>query len=478
METAETALAAPGTPAPKAISPAEADGLTGARRWQAAIAVWLAIAMTVLDSAIANVALPTIARDFGAAPSESIWIVNAYQLAIVTSLLPLASLGERVGYRRIFRVGLGLFTVASLLCAFSHSMPMLTVARTLQGLGAAGVMSVNGALVRFIYPHAKLGQGIGFNAMVVSASSAIGPTVASGILALGPWPWLFGVNIPIGVAALLVGWRALPQNPLSERRFDWRSALLNALTFGLVFSGIDVLTRTRARLVGALETLAGVIVGGLLVARELGQPRPLVPLDLLRDRLFALSVATSIASFTAQMLAFVALPFHFENTLHYGQVATGLLLTPWPAAVGIMAPIAGALADRMSTAILCAIGLAIFCGGLAALASMPAGAAPLDIGWRMATCGLGFGLFQSPNNRMMLTSAPRERAGAAGGMLGTARLTGQTIGAVLTAIFLHLMGDPGEVVGLWVAAGFAALAATVSLSRQAVPRAPTALAGG
>jgi DHA2 family multidrug resistance protein-like MFS transporter len=193
-----------------------------------------------------------------------------------------------------------------------------------------------------------------------------------------------------------------------------------------------------------------------------------VPFDLLRDRLFALSVATSIASFAAQMLAFVALPFHFENVLHFGQVETGLLLTPWPLAVGVMAPIAGWLADRMSTAVLCAIGLAVFCAGLAALAALPSGPTALDIGWRMAVCGIGFGFFQSPNNRMMLTSAPRERAGAAGGMLGTARLTGQTVGAVMTAIFLHLFGDPGEVFGLWVAAGFAALAALVSLSRTAV----------
>jgi len=446
----------------------EADGLPTPQRWQAAFAVWLAIAMTVLDSAIANVALPTIAHDFGAAPSEAIWIVNAYQLAIVVALLPLASLGDIIGYRRIFRGGLILFTLSSLACAGSHSMLTLTIARTLQGLGAAGVMSVNGALVRHIYPQAKLGQGIGFNAMVVSASSAIGPTVAAGILALGPWQWLFGINIPIGVAAMVVGWTTLPLNQLSERRFDWLSALLNAFTFGLVFSGIDVLTRTRARLAGAAETAIGLAVGALLVFRELGQARPLVPVDLLRNRLFALSVATSIASFTAQMLAFVALPFRFENTLHFGQVATGLLLTPWPAAVGVMAPVAGWLADRVSTAVLCAVGLALFCLGLAALASLPAAPGVVDIGWRMAVCGVGFGLFQSPNNRMMLTSAPRERAGAAGGMLGTARLTGQTLGAVMTAIFLHLFGAPGEVVGLWVAAGFAALAAAVSLSRTAV----------
>ena len=446
----------------------EPDGLPSPRRWRAAVAIWLALAMTVLDSAIANVALPTIARDFGAAPSDSIWIVNAYQLAIVVALLPLASLGEIFGYRRVCKAGLVLFTLASLACALSRSMPALTVARTLQGLGAAGVMSVNGALLRHIYPQARLGAGIGYNAVVVSASSAVGPTVASAILAFGPWPWLFAVNIPVGIAALVAGWRSLPENPLAERRFDWPSALLNALTFGLVISGVDLLTRTRARLIGGLETAAGILVGALLVCRELPRPRPLVPLDLLKHRQFALSVATSIVSFSAQMLAFVALPFEFENVLRYDQVTTGLLLTPWPAGVCITAPLAGRLADRMSTPVLCAAGLLFFAAGLALLASMPVSPGPFSIAWRMAVCGAGFGFFQSPNNRMMLSSAPRERAGAAGGMLGTARLTGQTTGAVLTAIFLHLLGARGEVVGLWVAAAIAVAAAAVSLSRMAV----------
>jgi DHA2 family multidrug resistance protein-like MFS transporter len=422
----------------------------------------------VLDSSIANVALPTIAHQFGAAPSESIWVVNAYQLAIVTTLLPLASLGEIVGYRLVNRAGIILFTIASLACATSHSMPVLTAARALQGLGAAGVMSVNGALVRHIYPNAQLGHGIGLNAMVVSAASAIGPTVAAGILAIGPWQWLFGINLPIGLASMAIGWRCLPENELQPRRFDWLSATLNALTFGLVISGVDLWTRTKEQLAGALETVGGLVVGALLVLREVSRPRPLVPIDLLKSPIFALSVATSIASFAAQMLAFVALPFHFENTLHFDQVETGLLLTPWPAAVGLTAPVAGWLADRMSTPVLCAIGLALFCAGLASLALIAPHPSALDVGWRMALCGMGFGFFQSPNNRMMLTAAPRERAGAAGGMLGTARLTGQTFGAVVVAILLHLYGDPGEVIGLWVAAACAATAAAVSLTRTAV----------
>jgi DHA2 family multidrug resistance protein-like MFS transporter len=447
-----------------------ADGLDPPARYWAVGSVALAIGMTVLDSAIANVALPVIARDFGARPAESIWIINAYQLAIVVSLLPLASLGEMVGFRRIYMAGLGLFTVASLACALSPNLTVLAAARALQGFGAAGVMSMNGGLVRFIWPSRMLGRGIGINAMVVSVAAAAGPTIAAGILALGPWPWLFAVNIPVGLAALLLASRVLPANPLSGRRFDVVSAGLNALTFGLVITGADVVTRTHAKLMGALQLAAGITSGALLARREWGRPRPLVPFDLLRDRVFALSIATSIASFAAQTLAIVSLPFHFELSLHRSQVVTGLLMTPWPAAIAVLAPGAGWLSDRFSPPLLCAAGLLILSGGLVALAFLPPGAADPDIAWRMAACGLGLGLFQAPNNRMMLTAAPRERAGAAGGMLSTARLTGQTTGAVLTAILFELFTARGEILALELGAGFALVAGVISLLRLGGPR--------
>ena len=434
------------------------------RAWAIA-SVALAIAMCVLDSSIANVALPVIARQFGAQPAESGWIVNAYQLASVMSLLPLASLGEIVGYRRIYLAGLTVFTVASLACAASRSLNLLAFARCLQGFGAAGVMSVNGALVRFIYPQRLLGRGVGLNAMVVSITAAIGPSVASAILAVGSWPWLFAVNIPVGLAALTLAWRVLPGNPLSERPFDWPSALLNAATFGLVIGGVDTLTRTAAKVTGALELGLGVAAGALLAAREWRRPRPLVPFDLLRDRTFTLSVLTSIGSFAAQMLAFVSLPFHFENDLHHSQVATGLLMTPWPAAVAVAAPLAGRLADRFNAAALAAAGLAALTAGFVALMLLGPHAGALDIGWRMALCGAGFGFFQAPNNRMLLTGAPRERSGAAGGMLGTARLTGQTLGAVLTAVCLQFLGGQGETGALALGAAFAFSAAAFSALR-------------
>jgi DHA2 family multidrug resistance protein-like MFS transporter len=442
------------------------DGLPTPRRYWSIAATWLALTMAVLDSAIANVALPTIARDLQAHPAESIWIVNAYQLATVVALLPLAALGEMISYRRVFQAGLVLFVLASGGCAMAHTLPELALARMVQGLGAAGVMSVNGALVRYTYPHRQLGRGIGLNALVISVAAVIGPTIASAILAVGPWQWLFAVNLPVGALAFAVALYSLPDSPRSGRKFDWPSAGFNVLAFGLIIMGVDELTRGggSSSLFGGVELMLGVTSAVVLVRRSMTQPRPLVPIDLLRGRQFRLSVITSIASFAAQMLAFVALPFFFQGSLHRSQVETGLLVTPWPLAVGVTAPLSGYLADRYPPAILSGLGLAIMAAGLALLAFLPAHAGLLDVAWRMAVCGAGFGFFQAPNNKTMLSAAPLDRSGAAAGMLSTARLSGQTIGATLTAILFRVASN-GAVLALGLGAVFAIAASMVSFSR-------------
>ncbi|MFL6625614.1 MAG: MFS transporter [Vitreoscilla sp.] len=425
------------------------------------LAIAVAVTMAVLDSAVANIALPAIARQLGVAPAASVWVVNAYQLAIVVLLLPLATLGERIGYRRVYIGGLVLFTLGSLACALSGSLATLIASRVAQGLGAAGIMAVNGALVRFTYPQKALGHGVGLNALVVSVAGAIGPTVASGILAIGPWQWLFAVNVPIGVANIVFASRVLPWSTLSDKTLDW----LSALAFGLFFIGADTLTHGAPGTLGAIEVAAGVLAAVALVRRERHEARPLIPVDLLRIPVFALSTLTSICSFAAYTLAFIALPFWFQAALHRDQVQTGLLMTPWPVGVGLVAPLAGRLADRVPAAILGTAGLLLLACGLWLMSQLPADAGTLSILWRMALCGVGFGFFQAPNNRTMLGSAPRERAGAAGGMLATARLTGMTVGASLTALVFHTVAGDGEHLCLLIGMGIALAGAVVSVSR-------------
>jgi DHA2 family multidrug resistance protein-like MFS transporter len=348
----------------------------------------------------------------------------------------------------------------------SSSLTTLTAARVLQGCGAAGIMSVNGALIRYIHPRARLGYGIGVNALLVAVSSAIGPTVAAAILSVADWPWLFAVNVPIGVVAFAIALRSLPVNPLSAYPFDFVSALLSALTLALLITGIDGLGQGEGRGLMVAGLVIALVAGFFLVRRQLALPAPLLPVELLRIPVFRLSMATSVCSFSAQMLAYVTLPFYFQGTLGFGEVATGLLMTPWPLMTAIIAPISGKLADRYSSGLLGGIGLLAMAAGLALLALLPDHPGVFDIGWRMAICGLGFGLFQSPNNRTILSSAPRERSGGASGMLSTARLVGQTMGAAVVSLIFGLHFAHGTTVPVALGAFVAAAAAMVSFLRM------------
>ncbi len=459
---------------PTAVSagPAHPDGLPAPRRYWAIAAIALAITMSVLDSTIVNVALPTIARYFEATSAASIWVINAYQLAILLVVLPLASLGEIVGYRRVSQAGLAVFTLASLGCAFAPSLLALSLARVIQGIGAAGIMSVNGALVRHTYPHRSLGRAIGINAFVVATAAAVGPTIASAVLAVAHWPWLFGINIPLGVAAFVIGLCALPDSERAARRLNLAGAALYAGTMGLVLSGLQTFAHRAAAWLALSQIGGGCVLAWLLARHERPRAAPIVPFDLLRVRIFTLSLATSVCSFAAQMSALVALPFEIQR-LGHSAVETGLFITPWPLALAFAAPLAGRLADRHPAGLLGGAGLLALAAGLTLLVFYPASGEATGVLWRMALCGAGFGLFQAPNNRTIMGSAPRRRSGAAGGMLAAARLIGQSIGAAAVAILFRAFGEEGSKHALILAALLALGGAALSVLRLAPGSAPT-----
>ncbi|CAN5185098.1 MFS transporter [soil metagenome] len=456
--------------AAKTTSPA--DNLSSEQRRWAAAAIFTALAMASLDTAIANIALPAIAADLHASPADVIWVVNVYQIAMVATLLPLGALGEIIGHQRVYLGGLILFTLASVACALAWSLPTLLAARVLQGLGGAGIMSVNTALVRFVYPDRMLGRGFGHNALVVATAFTLGPTIASGILSVGTWPWLFAINLPFGLLAILIGMKTLPKTARATHTFDVPGALLTAGCLGLLVLGIGSAAHHTAAPLVVVELAAGLLLGWLLLRRQAGHPAPMLPIDLFRRPVFALSAATAICSFAVQGLAFVSLPFYFEDILHRSQVETGFFMTPWPLVVGIMAPIAGRLSDRYPAGILGGIGLAMLGVGMALLALLPAEPSVANIVWRMVVCGAGFGFFQAPNMKAIMASAPAGRSGGASGIVATARLTGQTTGAALAAFCFGLVGQEGATLALTLGAGFAAIGCVMSVLRVIVRPSP------
>ncbi|MFZ4286592.1 MFS transporter [Variovorax sp. HJSM1_2] len=454
------------------------DGLPAPARYRAMFVILLGVAFSVLDGTIVNLALPGLAVDLKVTDAQTIWVVNAYQMAVLVALLPLAALGDQIGYRRVYLWGVALFTVASLGCVMATSLPWLVTARVLQGLGSAGIMAVNAALVRLTYPKDLFGRGVAFNSMVVASTSVAGPTVAAAILSVASWPWLFAINLPLGVLVWFLGRSALPFNHASQSsaaRLAPLDIVLNALMFGLVFMGADALGtgvadgKALTELTGGIVMLAvGVAVGLVYVRRQMRQVVPLLPLDLLRIPVFALSMCTSVAAFTAQTLAYIALPFMLLNGLGRSHFAAGALITAWPIAIVVVAPMVGRLIGKIADGLLGGLGLGLLALGLAMLAGLPAQPGDVEIAAWLALCGVGFAVFQSPNNHTILTSPPAHRGGAASGMLGTARLTGQTLGAVLIAVVFSLWSahdGTGVRVALGLAAGFAAMAGVFSSLR-------------
>ena len=435
----------------------------------AVIAVLAAIMMGVLDGTIMNVALPTLSKEFDVTPSNIIWVVNAYQLIVTMMLLGFAAIGDAFGYKRVFLCGVSIFVIASALCAMSTSFEMLVASRILQGIGGACTMSINTALLRLIFPPGKLGRVMGANAVIVAVTAASGPALGGAILSIGHWSWIFLLNIPFGLAALAIGWKLLPQNPPHKtvQKLDGQSVVMNAVFFGLLIYTIEGMAHDGFSTLLLLQGVVTLIVGVAYIRRQLQIPMPILPVDLFRIPIFSLSIGCSIACFTAQMLALVSLPFFMQHSLGLSVAQTGLLMTPWPLATTLTAPLAGRLIERVHPGILGVAGMSVFAVGLALLATLGAHSAQWDLAWRMAVCGIGIGLFQTPNNVTITTSAPIQRSGGASGMLGTARVLGQTLGTAIVAILFHLMGNKGggEVVCLWTALGLALLSGSLSCFR-------------
>ena len=452
------------------------DAMQERRRSLAMLVVLLGLGVVVVDSTLLNLALPVIAKQMNASAAHSIWAVNAYQLATLVCLLPFANLGDRLGYRRVYLGGTVLFVGGALMATFSQNLVMLIVARALQGVGGGAMMSVNTALIRLIYPPDRIGRGIALNSMVVAISSVAGPTVAALVLGIATWRWLFIISLPLAALVLWLGRRVLPDNPpgRSHGVIHKRDVLFNVLMFSLIFIGADLLAMKGAsggadwRGWGMAMMVAAVAVGFFYMRRQTTLEVPLFPVDLMRLPVFALSMAASVCAFAGMSLANVSMPFLLQEAYHRTPFQAGMLLTAWPAAIVVMAPLAGRLIGRVNSGVLGGIGMALMACGLLALVLLPAQPSNFDIAWRLALAGAGFGLFQSPNNHTIVTSPPPHRAGAASGMLGTARLTGMTLGAVLVAqIFAQWPPAQGHgpFVAIAVGVGAAIIAGLCSVLR-------------
>lgn len=438
-------------------------GLYGMKRFKAMSSVILALMLSILDYSVANVALPTIATDLHSSASQAIWVINAYQLANLAFLLPLAAIGARVGFGRMSQLGIVLFLIASVACALSQNMLELTLARALQGVGSSCIMSVNIALVRFIYPHKLIGKGIALNGLFIGLGVALGPTIGSFILSISSWPWIFWVNLPLGLVAIILASRALPKTPRSAVKTDIPGSVLTVASFTLLGVGLDGLMHGDIQWGAALTGLS-IVSWVLLISWQKKREEPIVPLDILKRIPFLVACLVSFCGFVASNLYIVAMPFTLAVAFHKNPATVGLLIAPWAVGVALMSFIVGKIADRFPASLLSSIGLLTTCLGFVLLCTLPLDASNTAIAWRTLLAGMGFGFFQPPNNRAIMVTAPSGREGGASGMLSVARLSGQTTGALFVAGLFTVFPHPAFIC-LGAAAAVAFAGATLSAAR-------------
>jgi len=446
------------------LSERTAPRLQGRRLYFAVAAISLGTMLTIIDGAIATVALPTIARDLHVDNSSAVLVVTVYQLVLVMALLPFSALGDRIGLKRLYQGGQVVFTIATVLCFFAHSLGFLLVVRALQATGAAASLSVMAAMIRRVYPAKHLGRGLGLNNIMGSVSGALAPTAGGLILAIAPWPWVFATAAPFAVLSILLGRWALPDVPPRPGAYNLAGAMLNMATFGLVIAGLEALVHGNSPVVSGAIVLIGLIFGLILVLHERREEFPILPVDLLARPVLALSVTGAFIAFFASQMLTLSLPFRLQHGFGFAPSEVGAMIAPWPLTTMFVAPLAGSLSDRYPAGLLGGIGMVVATAALLLLAFLPAHPTYFDIAWRMSLCGAGFGLFLSPNARLIVGSAPRDRAASAGGLVSTTRLVGQTTGATGIAAMLALGVGATPVPALF-AAGLTVLACVFSISR-------------
>ena len=458
------------------------EGLPGAKRCIAMIAVMTSTTMAVFDGAVVNIALPQIAQTMHVLPGMAVWVSSGYLLAAAMLLACCASLANHLGFRTLFAAGIALFTMSSLGCALSTSLPMLVAMRVLQGIGGAATMSIGPAILRAIFPNRLLGQTIGLNALLIATSTAVAPIVGGVLLSIGGWPWLFAINIPLGIVALVLTLRVMPNERSAQHEpFDFLGAVLSAIALGALVMSANAFAHpatgshsTNTGIEAAAYGISAIVAGTAFIVRQRHTLHPLIPLSLFSSLRFSLAALTSMVSFISQGITFIALPFLFQNVYGYSALQSALLFMPWPIGIILAAPQAGKLSDRYPPALISTCGLGCFALGLVLLANLSVQASIVNIVVSGLVCGVGFGCFQSPNNREMLSNVPRASTSYASGVLAIMRISGQCLGAAGVGSVLSAYAVVHSAIGqeisaihvcLWGAFGATATALLISLSR-------------
>ncbi len=407
--------------------------MESSRKWWALAAVAIGVFMSTVDGSIVNIALKTIQDDFQTSLSGVEWVVLAYLLTIAVALPSMGRLGDMIGKRRVYLVGFVIFTIGSALCGLAWNIETLIGFRILQAIGAAMIQGVGPALLIEAFPPHERGQALGYIGTSVAAGILAGPVIGGLLLGRAGWESIFFVNIPVGIAAVFLVLRAIaPDNRRSAQRFDFGGALLLGVGLLLVLLALTEVPawgltdpRTLGLLAGGLAALAAFIWW------EQRSPAPMINLQLFRTLPFSLSLLATFLSFAALSFNFLLIPFYLQNVLGFDAQRTGLTLIASPLVLSLVSPLSGRLADKIDGRWPGIIGLVLTVGGLLSYTLLTPQSTQFDVILRLLVIGTGFGLFQSPNNSLVMGSAPQNALGVAGSLLALMRTLGQTAGIAL-----------------------------------------------
>ncbi|HEX7386312.1 MAG TPA: DHA2 family efflux MFS transporter permease subunit [Castellaniella sp.] len=432
--------------------------------WLAVYTVCIGAFMGQLDASIVTVAFPTLQQHFGAPMGEVEWVALSYLLVLVAAVVAAGRFSDMVGRKLLYTYGFALFTLASVACGFAPNLPSLIVFRAIQGLGAVMLQANSVALIATSIPRATLGRAIGIQGAFQALGLALGPSVGGLLIALGGWRLIFFVNLPAGILGCVAGWYLLPRSRYLAKRapFDWWGLALFAPASVALFGALS-----RARETGFDSTpVVGMFALAILfliafLLRETRAHAPMVDLRLFRNAAFSAGIASGLLSYAVLFGILFVVPFLTERGFGLSTGTSGLVLTVLPAALGITAPYAGRLADRVGARPLTVAGMTLSGLGLLMAAFWHGGPAALAV--ELVIMGIGLGLFTPPNNAAIMASAPQTQSGSAGGLLNMTRSIGTALGVALAALVFGFASGSDHPAHALTMQGFAATAVLLAV---------------
>lgn len=410
------------------------------KRWLILLITVMSTFMATLDSSIVNVALPDMAKALNVSTGLIAWVVSAYLIVVSVCILFFGRLGDLKGQAKIFRVGLIVFTLGSFLCGVTQTLPLLLAARAVQAVGAAATMANSQGIITRTFPPEERGRALGLNGASVALGTLVGPALGSLIISFASWEYLFWVNVPIGIIALIANVKLFSryQEKTSDETLDIRGAVLFTLAIAPLFVGLEY-----GQIVGYLDPLilTSFIVAAvsfvLFFLAERKIQTPLLDLQIFENKWFSVSIFCGFISFIAISCSTIILPFYLQNALEMNAGTAGLFMTIYPVVLALAAPVSGYISDKIGSEVLTLVGLLLTSGGLYLMSTLNEHPSYFIMGLYIAVMSLGNGLFQSPNNSLVMSMVPERKLGVGGSVNALVRNMGMVVGIAMSTIILY-----------------------------------------